>query len=223
MRLLSKHPPALSPRNQRLQEASKLEQALDGDALHQFSKTASERTVSVSSTSASCTTMWSRFASAETDGWDRNVTAESNKSNISEVSTAISLEECSTHEFFVKQSCEIDTMASKGMDSMDVRIVDAFREMMAAGNFFVTIVDPRSPDLDLIAVSEQFEAITDWSTDEVLGHNCRFLNAGSPSSLGQEDLVGLRMACQTGESFTTVFTNRRKSGSLFLNALDMRG
>eukprot|EP00929_Paragymnodinium_shiwhaense_P067086 TRINITY_DN33762_c0_g1_i1.p1 TRINITY_DN33762_c0_g1~~TRINITY_DN33762_c0_g1_i1.p1 ORF type:complete len:362 (-),score=65.96 TRINITY_DN33762_c0_g1_i1:149-1234(-) len=163
---------------------------------------------------------WKKLRLAE-GSWNRNVSELSDKSNISEVSTAYSLEELSTSQFFQAHCCEIDTMASKVVDTMELK--DALRQMMEAGNFFITVVDPRSDDAALIAVSGKFEVITGWSNTEVLGQNCRFLNAGSPSSLEQKDLMGLRAACQTGESYTTVFTNRRKSGALFLNALDMRG
>jgi hypothetical protein len=37
------------------------------------------------------------------------------------------------------------------------------------------------------------------------------------------DLISLRAACKTGASFTAVLTNRRKTGELFFNLLDLRG
>merc|ERR1712146_87181 len=50
---------------------------------------------------------------------------------------------------------------------------------------------------------------------------CRFLNQGCDMS--PSDLVQIRRVSQTGEPFTAILPNRKKSGELFLNLLDLRG
>jgi hypothetical protein len=98
---------------------------------------------------------------------------------------------------------------------------EAVRGACAEFSFCVTVADPRSPDNPLIAVSEGFEIMTGFRREEILGVNCRFLNSGC--SLDPVTLQDLRQACETGQPFTGVLTNRRKNGQLFLNLLDLRG
>jgi len=89
------------------------------------------------------------------------------------------------------------------------------------GSFCVSIADPRADDFPLIAVSKKFETITGYLASEVLGKNCRFLSAGC--SCDMVNLANLRAAFTTGAPFTAILENRRKSGELFLNLLDLRG
>eukprot|EP00930_Biecheleria_cincta_P061080 TRINITY_DN46650_c0_g1_i1.p1 TRINITY_DN46650_c0_g1~~TRINITY_DN46650_c0_g1_i1.p1 ORF type:complete len:665 (-),score=84.55 TRINITY_DN46650_c0_g1_i1:175-2169(-) len=100
-------------------------------------------------------------------------------------------------------------------------IADAMIAALADCKFCITIGDPRLPDYPLIAVSDQFEAMTGYSRDEILGNNCRFLNRNC--KLNPADLEGLRQACSTGAPFTKTLLNRKKNGELFLNLVDIRG
>eukprot|EP00930_Biecheleria_cincta_P046122 TRINITY_DN31810_c0_g1_i1.p1 TRINITY_DN31810_c0_g1~~TRINITY_DN31810_c0_g1_i1.p1 ORF type:complete len:774 (+),score=113.69 TRINITY_DN31810_c0_g1_i1:112-2433(+) len=88
-------------------------------------------------------------------------------------------------------------------------------------SFCVTIADPRSKDVPLIGVSEAFEQMTGYKRSEILGVNCRFLNQGCPIS--PADLMGLRAASESGSAFTALLPNRKKSGEMFINLLDLRG
>jgi len=116
-------------------------------------------------------------------------------------------------------SAEIDDIT---LQAMDTCILEEIIQTVAAEcKFCVTIADPKKPDLPLIAVSEKFEEITGYSQSEIIGKNCRFLNDGC--DVDPFTLAGLRLACKTGAPFTSVLTNRRKSGELFLNLLDLRG
>lgn len=87
--------------------------------------------------------------------------------------------------------------------------------------FCVTIADPRGKDIPLVAVSEAFETMTGYKRSEILGVNCRFLNQGCPIS--PTDLMGLRIASESGSAFTALLPNRKKSGEMFVNLLDLRG
>lgn len=143
----------------------------------------------------------------------------SNGSESSGTSTTHSLEELSSPEFFSHQCREIDAMASRVIDENSIR--QAISSAVDRGPFCVTIADPRYADVPLIAVSDAFEQITGFCRSEALGKNCRFLNEGCV--LDRLQLIRLRSACETGASFSGVLTNRRKSGELFLNLLDVRG
>lgn len=121
--------------------------------------------------------------------------------------------------FFEKHCSHIDEMTSQVVRESSIR--KAIRAVVADRQVSVSVADPRSRDAYLIAVSDQFETMTGYSRSEILGKNCRFLNAGC--NVNQGDLLRLRTAVKTGESFTGVLENRRKSGELFLNLLDLHG
>lgn len=120
----------------------------------------------------------------------------------SDASTTNSLEELSTPIFFEKQCSHIDVMTSQVLLESSIR--KAIKEVVADRQVSVSVADPRSPDAYLIAVSDRFETMTGYSRPEILGQE-------------------LRGAVKTGEPFTGVLENRRKSGELFLNLLDLHG
>lgn len=130
-----------------------------------------------------------------------------------------SLAELSSPEFLSRQCSEIDAMAAKVVFENEVK--DAFQNAIADCQFCVTVADPRDPDFALIAVSDQFEAITGYSKAEILGRNCRLLRLGCHPAPYEH--LCLRTACRTGAGFTAVLTNRRKSGETFLHLIDLRG
>mmetsp|Transcript_81761 Transcript_81761/g.162273 ORF Transcript_81761/g.162273 Transcript_81761/m.162273 type:complete len:360 (-) Transcript_81761:198-1277(-) len=151
------------------------------------------------------------------------------ESDISGVSTTHSLEELSMPSFYDRHAIDIDVMASRVLGETSIK--DAIRgavehgtswaAAVEHGNFCVSIADPRADDVPLIAVSKKFETITGYFASEVLGKNCRILNNGC--SVDPVDLANLRAACANGAPFTAILENRRKSGELFLNLLDLRG
>eukprot|EP00415_Alexandrium_ostenfeldii_P003474 UN3474 len=85
----------------------------------------------------------------------------------------------------------------------------------------VTIADPRGVDCPLIAVSDEFINMTGFQRSEILGVNCRFLNQGC--DMDPADLTRLRVSSATGVPYTAIIPNRKKSGELFMNLLDLRG
>lgn len=103
----------------------------------------------------------------------------------------------------------------------EVAVFKSIRAVIADCTFMVTIADPRGPDCPLIAVSEEFTQMTGFLKSEILGVNCRFLNQGC--DMDPSDLARLRVSSATGAPFTAVIPNRKKSGELFLNLIDLRG
>lgn len=88
-------------------------------------------------------------------------------------------------------------------------------------NFSVAVADPTSMDMELIAVSEGFVNLVGYSREEVLGENCRFLNEGCDMPPAQRSQLHKTM--ETGSPFVGVVSNKRKSGQVFQNLLDLRG
>lgn len=117
------------------------------------------------------------------------------------------------------QDSELDLVASSIIGTS--MIEEAMKEALLDCKFCITIGDPRLPDYPLIAVSDQFEAMTGYRREEILGHNCRILNRNC--KLNPADLAGLRQSCSTGAPFTKTILNRKKTGELFLNLVDLRG
>lgn len=118
----------------------------------------------------------------------------------------------------------------ENLDNLDAMLTDivnyalvkkAVRAVVGDCQFCVTVADPRGKDIPLIAVSEAFESMTGYKRSEILGVNCRFLNQGCPIS--PMDLMGLRVASEVGCAFTALLPNRKKSGEMFVNLLDLRG
>ncbi|MGR4067927.1 EAL domain-containing protein [Billgrantia sp. C5P2] len=80
----------------------------------------------------------------------------------------------------------------------------------------IVITDARQPDNPIIYVNEAFERITGYGRDEVLGHNCRFLQG---SETDAEAMAQLRQAIAGQRELNVTLCNYRKDGTPFWNNL----
>ncbi len=80
----------------------------------------------------------------------------------------------------------------------------------------VVISDCKQADQPLIYVNQGFEKVTGYSRDEVIGKNCRFLQADDTE---QEQLEILRHAIKSQEDCKVELRNYRKDGTMFYNEL----
>lgn len=80
----------------------------------------------------------------------------------------------------------------------------------------VSIAETRDPEMPLIYVNRAFEELTGYDRSEVLGMNCRFLNAEEPDSYLRQRL---RETVENREIGTYILRNKRKDGSIFWNEL----
>lgn len=78
------------------------------------------------------------------------------------------------------------------------------------------VADATLPDCPLVYASEGFMQMTGYSSEEILGHNCRFLQGEGtdPKSVDQ-----IREAVKTGKSLCTRLLNYKKDGTPFWNLL----
>jgi PAS domain S-box-containing protein len=90
------------------------------------------------------------------------------------------------------------------------------RVLEADASLPITVTDATLPDQPLIYVNPAFERLSGYRRDEVIGHNCRFLNAGYRD---QPALDELRHALAEGRASTVLLRNARKDGSAFINEL----
>ena len=80
----------------------------------------------------------------------------------------------------------------------------------------VIITDQRQPDHPIIFCNAAFEKLTGYSREEILGHNCRFLQGNDKD---QEAIKEVRECIGTGGTCTVALRNYRKDGTPFWNEL----
>lgn len=87
-----------------------------------------------------------------------------------------------------------------------------------ASNSGVIITDHTQPDNPIIYCNKAFETITGYSRKEIIGHNCRFLQA---QDRDQKERETLARCIAEGEECRVEIRNYRKNGDLFWNELYM--
>ena len=87
---------------------------------------------------------------------------------------------------------------------------------VAASSNGIVITDPRAPDDPIVYVNPAFERISGYTVDEVVGHNCRFLQG---QDRDQPALDDLRSALSEERESRVVLKNYRKDGTPFWNEL----
>ncbi len=80
----------------------------------------------------------------------------------------------------------------------------------------VTLADPDLEDMPIVYANKAFEEITGYSQQEVVGHNCRFLQGEEPD---QEARKKIREAIDNCQPIEITLRNYRKDGELFYNHL----
>ncbi len=80
----------------------------------------------------------------------------------------------------------------------------------------VTLADPDQEDAPIVYANEAFQRMTGYGRDEIIGHNCRFLQSDDRD---QEERARLRDAIARREEIEVTLRNYRKDGSLFHNRL----
>jgi PAS domain S-box-containing protein len=83
----------------------------------------------------------------------------------------------------------------------------------------ITLSDPDQEDNPIVYANEAFELITGYDRDEIVGHNCRFLQGHDRD---QEGIERIREAMREKQSVTVTLRNYRKDGTLFYNRFSIR-
>jgi diguanylate cyclase (GGDEF)-like protein/PAS domain S-box-containing protein len=91
-----------------------------------------------------------------------------------------------------------------------------FKEAVEHMQEGLTITDCNLPDNPLVYVNPKFEALTGYHAGEILGQNCRFLNAANP---GQPELSQIREAIAQQVPLQATVQNFKKDGTAFWNLL----
>lgn len=91
-------------------------------------------------------------------------------------------------------------------------------QAIVASSNGIVIADARLPDLPIIYINPAFEQITGYTSQEVVGRNCRFLQGKDGL---QPALDELRSALREGRDCTVTLSNYRKDGTHFWNELSI--
>jgi len=106
-----------------------------------------------------------------------------------------------------------DKLEAAKHSQQELRLRD--RAIEASVNAII-ITDHTAPDEPIIYVNKAFERITGYSTEEVIGQNCRFL-LGNDND--QPELDTIRTAIHECREARVTLRNYRKDGTLFWNDL----
>ena len=93
---------------------------------------------------------------------------------------------------------------------------ESYRRQWQALNAGVVISDARLPDMPIVYVNPVFEQMSGYTSSEILGRNCRFLQGPEPDQPG---LIAIRQAISNKTNGYAKLRNFRKDGSLFVNEL----
>ena len=93
-----------------------------------------------------------------------------------------------------------------------------FEQAMAQTRMAICLSDPKQEDLPIVFANRAFRQLTGYEEDEIVGHNCRFLQGPNtdPEAVGR-----IRKAIETEDVVVVELLNYRKDGSSFWNALHL--
>ena len=80
----------------------------------------------------------------------------------------------------------------------------------------VTLADPDLEGMPIVYANKAFERLTGYSQEDIIGHNCRFLQGPDRE---QEARYQIADAIKRHESVEVTLRNYRKDGELFFNHL----
>ncbi len=80
----------------------------------------------------------------------------------------------------------------------------------------VTLADPDLDDAPIVYANKAFERLTGYSQEEIIGHNCRFLQGDDREQEARQKIAD---AMKKHETIEVTFRNYKKDGTLFNNRL----
>jgi diguanylate cyclase (GGDEF)-like protein/PAS domain S-box-containing protein len=107
------------------------------------------------------------------------------------------------------------TAAFNGQSRRKSGSLRLYKSAVEATGDGVLITEAES-DQPIIYCNESFSTMTGYREEEILGHNCRFLNRNEPD---QPAVSRIRAAIERNEAIRITVRNFRKDGSLFWNNL----
>lgn len=94
--------------------------------------------------------------------------------------------------------------------------LDIYLKALNSANSGIIITDNTQPDNPIIYCNHAFEKITGYKNNEIIGHNCRFLQLQDRM---QPERTQLKEAIKNGQECRVEIRNYKKNGKLFWNEL----
>lgn len=115
-------------------------------------------------------------------------------------------------------STHTDLVSIDNIMLRDSRNSNLIIRMLEFCNESITLVDHDSEERHLVYINRQFEKVTGYSREEVLGRNCRFLQGPDTDPAAVEEI---KTAIHNFESCRVTLLNYRKDGEPFWNRLSL--
>ena len=80
----------------------------------------------------------------------------------------------------------------------------------------VTLADPDMEDAPIVYANKAFERLTGYSQEDIIGHNCRFLQG---EDRDQPARYEIQKAMESHEAIEVTLRNYKNDGALFFNKL----
>ncbi|XP_052192305.1 phototropin-2 isoform X2 [Diospyros lotus] len=96
------------------------------------------------------------------------------------------------------------------------RVSQELKEALATLQQTFVVSDATKPDCPIVYASSGFFSMTGYSSKEIIGRNCRFLQGPETD---QKEVAKIRDAVKTGKSYCGRLLNYKKDGTLFWNLL----
>ena len=106
----------------------------------------------------------------------------------------------------------------KGWVKDELRLL---QRAVSASQQGVMITDATRPDNPIVYVNRAFERITGYSSDEAIGRNPRFLQAGDDDQPAVRELRRLREESGDHVEWAGILRNYKKDGTMFWNELSV--
>jgi PAS domain S-box-containing protein len=94
--------------------------------------------------------------------------------------------------------------------------IEIYIQALNSANCGIIITDNLQPDNPIVYCNKAFENISGYSHDEIIGHNCRFLQSQDRS---QPERQYIKEAIRQGKDCRVEIRNYKKNGDLFWNEL----
>ena len=109
-------------------------------------------------------------------------------------------------------------LPARAINNAAIDEIGLCRTVLSMTRSAILVADVREQDTPLIWVSEQFEQITGYGSDEAVGKNCRYLQG---SDRLQPEIAEMQLAINRREQITLTLRNYRRDGKLFWNQISM--
>lgn len=94
--------------------------------------------------------------------------------------------------------------------------IEIYIQALNSANCGIIITDNLQPDNPIVYCNKAFETISGYSHDEIIGHNCRFLQSQDRS---QPERQFIKDSIKQGKDCRVEIRNYKKNGNLFWNEL----